>query len=87
VKAALFFIEREFTFTAVILGPTEKNRIHACSFSAPITERVRPSSDVFLNMLRSGQLGGQKSLCPLEKPLQFTDYVFCLHKNNNLPHD
>jgi hypothetical protein len=86
VKAALFFIEREFTFTAVILGSKKKTRIHACSYSAPITVRVRPSSDVSLNLLRSGQLGGQKSLGPLEKPSKSPIIRFA-HKNNNLPHD
>jgi hypothetical protein len=29
---------------------------------------------------RSGQFGGQKSLGPLEKPLEIADYVFCPHK-------
>jgi hypothetical protein len=35
---------------------------------------------VFSRYLRSEQFGGQKSLGPLEKPLEIADFVFCPHR-------
>jgi hypothetical protein len=32
--------------------------------------------------LRSGQFGGQKGLCPLEKPCEMPHYMFCPRKKN-----
>jgi hypothetical protein len=38
-----------------------------------------------LDSMRSGQLRGQKSDGPLEKPLEMADYVFCPHKKITPP--
>jgi hypothetical protein len=52
----------------------------ATSPTAQIRVLITSFRVVYCPSLHSGQLGGQKSLSPLEKPLEFADYVFCPHK-------